>query len=133
MHPHIDLAPLAHAPLLVQLHVTTVAVALVGGAVQFAAKKGTAAHRALGWVWVVAMFSTAVISLFIRELNHGGFSPIHLFSLMTIFGAPMAVWLARTGRVASHQRAMRGLYVGLIIAGLIAIAPGRLVWAMFFG
>jgi uncharacterized membrane protein len=133
IEPHIDFTPLALSPLLVQLHVATVMTALAGGAVQFATPKGTTAHKVLGWIWVLAMFSTAVISLFIRELNHGAFSPIHLFSLMTIIGAPMAVWLARTGRIASHRRAMRGLYVGLVIAGVIAIAPGRLAWAMFFG
>jgi len=130
---HADFTPLMLAPLLTQLHVATVTVALVGGAVQFALPKGIAAHKIVGWIWAVAMFSTALISLFIRELNHGAFSPIHLFSLMTIVGVPLAVWLAKTGRIASHQRAMRGLYIGLIIAGVIATAPGRLVWDMFFG
>lgn len=130
---HADFAPFALAPLLVKAHLVTVAIAFIGGPIQFAMPKGTAAHRVVGWIWVTAMFSTAVISLFIRDINHGAFSPIHLFSLMTLIGVPLAVWLAVSGRVASHARAMRGLYIGLLIAGITVVAPGRLVWDMFFG
>jgi len=28
---------------------------------------------------------------------------------------------------------MIGLYIGLVIAGVTAIAPGRVIWDMFFG
>ncbi len=127
-----DLAPLlAQAPL-VQFHVATIVIALALGPVQFALPKGTRAHRVTGWIWVSAMFSTAIATLFIRDMNGGQFSPIHLFSLMSIVGVPMAVLAARHGRVAAHTRAMIGLYIGLIIAGVTAIAPGRLVWDVFF-
>ena len=127
-----DFGPLMAQSALVQFHVVTIAIALVLGPVQFALPKGTRAHRVTGWIWVSAMFSTAVATLFIRDMNHGQFSPIHLFSLMTLIGTPLAVLAARQGRVAAHTRAMIGLYVGLVIAGVTAIAPGRLVWEMFF-
>jgi uncharacterized membrane protein len=127
-----DLAPLLEHSLLVQAHVATVSLALVLGPVQFVLPKGTALHRTLGWSWSLAMFSTAVMTFFIRDMNNGAFSPIHLFSVMTLIGVPAAVWLARTGRIASHTRAMIGLYIGLVIAGVTAITPGRLIWDMFF-
>lgn len=127
-----DFDPLFAQTLLVQAHVVTVTLALVLGPVQFVLPKGTAPHRAIGWIWSLSMFSTAVMTLFIRNMNHGAFSPIHLFSLMTLIGVPMAVWLAKTGRIAAHTRAMVGLYIGLVIAGVTAIAPGRLIWDMFF-
>lgn len=127
-----DLSPLLRQSLLVQFHVVTVAVSLVLGPVQFVLPKGTGAHRLFGWIWSGAMFSTAVATFFIRDMRHGEFSPIHIFSLMTLIGAPVALWLARV-KVMSHARAMTGLYIGLVIAGLTAITPGRLIWDMFFG
>ena len=51
---------------------------------------------------------------------------------MALIGVPMALWLARV-KVMSHARAMVGLYIGLVIAGVTAIAPGRVIWNMFFG
>lgn len=127
-----DFGPLFAQRLLVQAHVVTMALALVLGPVQFVLPKGTVLHRTIGWIWSLSMLSTAVMTLFIRDMNNGAFSPIHLFSLMTFIGVPMAIWLARTGRIAAHTRAMIGLYIGLVIAGVTAIAPGRLIWEMFF-
>ena len=127
-----DFAPFFAQSLLVQFHVATVMLALVLGPVQFVMAKGTQAHRMVGWTWSVAMYATAISTLFIRDMNHGQFSPIHIFSLMAIIGLPLAIWAARKGRIAAHQRAMFGLYIGLVIAGLTAIAPGRRIWDMFF-
>ncbi|MGD9966714.1 MAG: DUF2306 domain-containing protein [Hyphomonadaceae bacterium] len=128
----LDLAPLLAQSWLVQFHVATVTAVLALGPVQFALPKGTGLHRALGWVWAIAMFSTAAATFFIRDMRDGQFSPIHLFSLMTFIGVPMALWLARV-KVMSHARAMIGLYLGLVIAGITAIAPGRVIWQMMFG
>ncbi|MGD9982378.1 MAG: DUF2306 domain-containing protein [Hyphomonadaceae bacterium] len=128
----VDLAPLMAQNWLVQFHIATVVAALALGPVQFALPKGTGFHRTLGWAWAGAMFSTAVATFFIRDMRDGQLSPIHIFSLMTFIGVPMALWLARV-KVASHARTMVSLYVGLVIAGVTAIAPGRLIWEMFFG
>lgn len=127
-----DFAPLFAMSALVQFHVYTVALALVLGPVQFALPKGTRAHRVIGYVWTAAMMSTAIATLFIRDMRDGAFSGIHLFSVMALIGLPLAVWRARVGDTMGHARAMIGLYVGLVIAGLTAIAPGRLIWEMFF-
>lgn len=127
-----DPGPLLRHGWLVQFHVATVIIALALGPVQFLLPKGRLHHRVLGWIWAVAMFSTAVATFFIRDMRDGQLSPIHIFSLMTFIGVPMALWLARV-KVASHARAMTGLYIGLVIAGVTAIAPGRLVWETFLG
>lgn len=127
-----DLGPLLAQSWLVQFHVATVAVALLLGPVQFVLPKGTGLHRVFGWVWAAAMLSTAVATFFIRDMRDGQFSPIHIFSVMALVGVPMALWLARV-KVMSHARAMIGLYIGLVIAGITAIAPGRVIWEMFFG
>lgn len=127
-----DLEPLFAQSLLVQFHVVTVAIALVLGPVQFVMPRGTRAHRVVGWIWVIAMLATATATLFIRDMIPGQFSPIHIFSVMTFVGVPFAVLAARSGNIAAHQRAMIGLYIGVVIAGVTAIAPGRLIWDMFF-
>lgn len=126
-----DLAPLMAQSWLVQFHVATVAVALVLGPLQFLLPKGTRLHRTFGWLWAAVMLSTAVATFFIRDMRDGQFSPIHIFSVMTLLGVPMALWLARV-KAMSHARAMVGLYIGLLIAGVTAIAPGRVIWEMFF-
>lgn len=133
IQPQLDLEPYWAAPGLIQFHLATVIVALVLGPIQFVMPKGTQGHRMLGWVWVLAMGSTAVSSLFIREINDGAFSPIHIFSVSTLICLPLAVWLARTGKVAAHRSTMIGLYIGLVIAGVLSAAPGRLTWDIFFG
>jgi len=127
-----DMSPLLAQSALVQFHVYTVAAALVLGPVQFVLAKGTALHRVVGWIWAGCMFSTAVATLFIRDMNNGAFSPIHIFSVMTLVLLPLAVWLARRGDASGHARSMIGLYIGLVIAGVTAIAPGRVIWEMFF-
>jgi uncharacterized membrane protein len=127
-----ELAPLLAQSWLVQFHIATVAIALALGPVQLVLPKGTGMHRTLGWTWAIAMFATAFATFFIRDMNDCQFSLIHIFSVMTFIGVPSALWLARV-KVMSHARAMVGLYIGLVIAGLTAIAPGRLIWEMFFG
>lgn len=133
VRPQLDFAPLWETTPQVQVHVLTVLAALLLGPVQFVLPKGTALHRAIGWVWVGSMLVTAVTSLFIREINPGGFSPIHIFSAYTFVSLPLGVWLARRGDVRAHRGVMTGLYIGLVIAGLLAAAPGRVIWDMFLG
>ncbi len=131
--PQLDAGALAGLSPAVQAHLLTALIALVAGPVQFVLPKGTRAHRVIGWIWVGAMFVTAVASLFIRDLNAGGFSPIHIFSLMAFVSLPLGVWLARRGDVASHRQCMIGLYIGLVIAGVLAAAPGRVLWDLLLG
>ena len=133
IRPQFDLEPFLRAPSLIQFHLATVMLALVLGPIQFVMPKGTPGHRMLGWTWVLAMAATAISSLGIRHINPGGLSPIHFFSFWTLVSLPLAVWLARRGMVRAHRGTMVGLYIGLVIAGVLSIAPGRLTWEMFFG
>lgn len=133
--PHApDLSLLMKAPVAVQLHVAAAVLALAIGTVLLVGVKGDRLHRALGWTWVVAMSTTAISSLFIRQINAGQLSFIHLISGWTIVALPMAVYAARRHRVRDHRRAMTGMFVGgLLVAGSLAFLPGRMMWAMVFG
>lgn len=129
-----DVSLLAEAPLAIQIHVVTAATALLIGTLLLLGVKGNRLHRTLGWTWVIAMATTAVSSLFIRQINPGSFSLIHLLSGWTIVGLPMAVYAARRHKVVEHRRAMTGMFVGgLLVAGALTFLPGRLMWRMFFG
>lgn len=129
--PQIGL--IAHAPIAIQLHLLAVLAALASGIMLLVGVKGSALHRALGWTWVIAMMTGAVSSLFIRMLNHGAFSYIHLLSGWAIITLPMGVAFARRHKVRHHARMMTGLFTGgLVVAGLFAFFPGRLMWRMFF-
>jgi uncharacterized membrane protein len=83
---------------------------------------------------VIAMATVAVSSFFIRTINPGSFSLIHLLSGWTLIALPMGIRHVRSGRVRAHGRTMAALFVGgLIIAGAFTFLPGRLMWAAFFG
>lgn len=135
LKPHApDLSLVAAAPTVVQVHLTAALTALAIGIVLMMRVKGTTLHKTLGWTWVVAMGITAVSSLFIRGMNPGHFSFIHLLSGWTIVALPGAVYAIRRGKVAAHRRAMTAMFVGgLLLAGLFTFIPGRLMWSVFMG
>jgi uncharacterized membrane protein len=135
IHPHPpQLWRMAAAGPVIQLHLAGVAVAILIGLVLLTGVKGTLTHRLLGWTWVLAMMTVAASSLFIRMINPGHFSFIHLLSGWTLIAAPMGVIFARRRKVRMHARMMTGLFTsGLFIAGLFAFMPGRLMWNLFFG
>jgi uncharacterized membrane protein len=129
-----DWALLARQPWVIQLHIAAALTALLLGTVQLVGIKGTGLHRLIGWSWVVAMFTVAVSSLFIRQINPGSFSLIHLLSGWTLIALPMALFAVRRGRIASHARGMTWTFIGgLIVAGAFTFLPGRLMWEVFFG
>jgi uncharacterized membrane protein len=118
-----------HWPLAIVLHVACAAGALLVGAAQFAGPKGNRRHRLLGWIWVALMSGVAATSIFIRDdgmPNLFGYTPIHLFTVLTIVTLPLAVLHARRRNVARHAASMKGLFVGgLLVAGLATLIPGR--------
>jgi uncharacterized membrane protein len=117
-----------------KLHVAAALTALLLGTVQLIGVKGTAAHRVIGWSWVVAMAIVAISSFFIRVMNPGALSLIHLLSGWTLIALPTGIWHVRSGRVRAHGRTMGALFLGgLVIAGGFTFLPGRLMWAVFFG
>lgn len=132
--PSFNPTPLLAQPLSVQLHVAGAVLALVVGAVILLLPKGTGFHRALGWTWVAAMVVVAVTSVVMIVDLGGGINPLHVFTAITA----LSLWAGLTGirrrDVTRHAGSMVGLYVGgLVIAGLFAFIPGRLMWHVVFG
>lgn len=116
------------APALIQIHTGSAAAALAVGAVQLVGPKGALPHRLLGTIWAGLMALVATTAIFIREVNDGNLSFIHLFIPLTLFGLvglARSVQLRQRGR---HRRIVLGLYFGaLVVPGLFAFLPGRLM------
>ncbi len=114
-------------------HLATILIATALTPVMLLRPRGDRLHRQLGYVWVAAMFVTAAISLDIRLINRGGFSPIHILSLFTMFQAPFIVWRARQHDWVRHRRAVRFMVAGaLLAAGFFTFPFGRLMGNWLF-
>ncbi|MBD8875652.1 DUF2306 domain-containing protein [Roseibium polysiphoniae] len=131
----MTIAPLLDAGWLVASHALAALTAFVLGAVQLAAPKGTLPHRTLGYVWVILMLWIAGSSFFIYEIRlWGPFSPIHILSLLALFGLISGVLEARRKDIREHRKTMILLYTGaLLIAGFFALMPGRTMRTVLFG
>jgi len=117
----------------IAIHLAAVAPAVIIGIAQLFLAKGTRPHKAMGWLWVLAMAVAAVSSFWIMELRKGaGFSVIHLLSAWTLISMSAAIWHIRRGNVRAHKRFMIGTFLGLVGAGLGALAPGRFVSQLLF-
>ena len=116
------------------VHLGTVIPAIPLGAYVLLRRKGGRVHRVLGRIWLGLMFTTAVSTLFIRHLNDGNLSFIHMFTLLTFIAIPQSILSARQGRIEKHKRQVAGFYAGsLLVAGMFSFLPGRLMWHWAFG
>jgi len=121
-------------PASVWFHLATVMVGLGLTPVMLLRRRGDGRHRLLGWVWAVAMMATALFSLAVRQINHGQFSFIHLFSVFTLAQVPVIVWSARRRNHKRHRRAVRGMVLGaLLIAGFFTFPFNRLLGQWLLG
>lgn len=129
-----DFGLIAQRPLPLQIHLYAAVAAFVVGLYQLIGPKGKTPHRLLGWLWVVLILITAISSFFLTGLNGDAYSFIHLLSGWTVVVAPMLVYAARTHNIKRHRNIAMGLFMGgLVVAGLFAFIPGRLLWQVFFG
>ena len=114
---------------LIALHAVGATVALiVGGYLVLRRRKGGLLHRRLGRLWMADMYWVAFSSFGIKRLTPGHFSWIHGLSAWTIISLTMAIWAARTHRLQLHRAWVVGTYLGLVGAGIAAVAfPVRLV------
>ncbi len=115
-------------PPLVWAHLVTIIGALALTVIQMWRAKGGRSHRAIGALWVSLMFGTALISIFIVEINDGGYSIIHVLSAWVMIQVPLIALAARKGQIRRHQNAARGMVVGaLLIAGFFTFPFDRLL------
>lgn len=97
-------------------------------------RRASRLHRQLGYVWVTALTVTAIDSFAIRLTNNGGFSFIHILSVVTLIALPILVTSARRHQHARHRRTVRGLVIGaLLTAGFFTFPFHRMLGSWLFG
>lgn len=130
----MDATALSISDPVIQIHAYSAVLALVLGAVVLLRRKGDRLHKAMGRTWIGVMAVVAISSFFITEVRmFGPYSLIHLLSAFTLFALVEAVWLARSGNIRGHRRAVATLYAGaLILAGAFTLLPGRRMHAVVF-
>ena len=119
------------------IHLATVVPAFILGTFLLLARKGSTRHKRLGAVYLVLMFITSWVTMFMsaevgpRFLHHFGW--IHLLSILTIITVPLSWNFARRKNIKGHRFTMMALYFGgLIIAGSFAFTPGRMLHGWIF-
>lgn len=116
------------------MHTAAAFAALGLGIAMFVRRKGTRSHKIIGRFFILFMAATAFSSLFIRMINDGRFSFIHLFVPLTAFAIWETIHFVRKGNITRHKRAVKGLFFGaLLIPGFLSFLPGRTMWHVFFG
>jgi uncharacterized membrane protein len=113
------------------IHLVSALAAVVIGGVMLTLKKGTPIHRIFGRLWVVLMLTAALVSFGIR--SSGDLSWIHLLSVWILFVLGMALYaVISRHNIKAHRIWMTGGYIGLVVAGALALLPDRrlgyLVW-----
>lgn len=130
----MNLSAFFNASPVIIIHALTAFVALGLGTAMFMRRKGTKSHKMIGRMFAVLMFVVAVSAIFIRNINDGGFSFIHIFVIVTFVALFQTFYHIRKGNIAKHKSAVKGLFFGaLLIPGLFSFMPGRLMWVTFFG
>ncbi|OYY71831.1 DUF2306 domain-containing protein [Sphingomonas sp. 28-63-12] len=123
----------AKIPINVWGHLGAMIVALALTPVMLLRRRGDRPHRLLGTIWVGAMLLTALISLTVRNSNHGNFSIIHILSVWVLIQVPLLWWSARTHRIARHRAGVRGMVFGaLLIAGFFTFPFNRMLGQFLF-
>lgn len=131
----MTLDPLFAEPAAIQMHAFAAMAAFGVALLQLSLPKGTPRHRLVGYLWVGLMLLVVIPSFWIHTIRQWGpWSWIHLLSIYTLVGLPVAVLHARAGRIDAHRNAMLGLILGaLVIAGFFTLWPGRVMHAVVFG
>jgi uncharacterized membrane protein len=110
---------------------------ILGGWMILFSTKGARSHRMVGRLYLALMGTTSIAALFVHQVNPEGpfgFSWIHLFVPLTLWGIAGALYGAHTHNVPMHRNSMIGTFIGgLVIAGGFAFAPGRIMHAILFG
>ncbi len=116
------------------IHTFAAFSSLAIGTAMWLSRKGTTPHKLMGRLFVLLMAVTAFSALFIRYINDGTFSFIHLFVPLTFFAIWETIYFVRKGNIKRHKRAVQGLFFGaLLIPGVLSFLPGRTMWTVFFG
>jgi uncharacterized membrane protein len=108
-------------------HLLIAVLAISFGIKNLISQKGTKTHKIVGWIWVLLMFYVALSSFWIKKINEGYYSVIHLLSIYVLVTITLGIYFLRKGNVKLHKSFMFGNLIGLIVAGIFTLLPGRYI------
>ena len=124
----------AEVPAFAWAHIATIVIAVTLTPVMLLRPRGDRLHRRLGWAWVSAMALTAALTFWIRGINQGSLSLIHILSAWTLIQVPLIVWSARAHNHRRHRNSVRSMVIGaLLVAGIFTFPFDRLLGRWLFG
>ncbi len=130
----MNLDTIVSASPVIQIHLAAALLALGLGIVMWRRPKGTKSHKITGRLFMALMLVTALTAIFIREINRGQFSWIHIFVPLTLIGIVQALWAIKNRNIKKHVHHVRNLFFfALLIPGVFSFMPGRRLFAVFFG
>ena len=126
---------------IIYVHAALALLAIPLGLYIFITKKGTMNHRILGRTWVTVLIIVSLTAVFIKTINPGQYSLIHLLIPYTIGSLIYSIWNIRKFKKTKiesykikHMHSMIGVYIGaLLIAGAFTLMPGRFFHEIIFG
>ncbi|MGR3433300.1 MAG: DUF2306 domain-containing protein [Shimia sp.] len=123
----MTLAPFLAAAPAIQIHAALALVALLTGPLALWRRRRDRLHKAVGYVWVVAMGGAALSAFAIpSHFSPIGLGPIHLLSVYALTGLWQAMRAIFRRDVATHREVMANMYVrGVCLAGAFNLLPGR--------
>lgn len=102
----------------ITVHLVSVLLAFVIGAVNLVQKKGTPLHKLFGRVWIPLIFVASFASFF--SLANGTFGWIHLIPVVNIIYVVLSYMAVRRGNIKVHQGFIIAAYIGTLVAGIMA-------------
>ena len=81
--------------------------------------------QVFGWFWIISMAYVSISSFWIRSLNEGNYSFIHILSIWTLICLVLGIYYIRKKKRKMHYAFTIGPYIGLLIAGILTLLPGR--------
>ena len=149
----MTLEPLLEAEPLIRIHTVIAMAAILVGAVQLGAPKGTVPHRTLGWTWVALIAAMLITAYFNAHISlwdpfgpgvccKGGTcvrqsnicASVHMISTYFLLVLPFGVLHARRLDIVLHRRAMLWLYLGVLLVGTaFTFLPHRIMHDVAFG
>ena len=76
-------------------HILLAIFAVFFGLKNLISKKGDKTHKVIGWIWVLLMLYVSISSFWIKELNDGTYSWIHLLSVWVIISLALAIYFIK--------------------------------------
>ena len=133
----MTLAPLIAVPMYIQVHLISALMVMALSPLQFwGLRKGSTAHRAVGYAWLLAMLVVAISSFWIKSVfpvQLFGYGLIHLLSLLALYSIYSIVTQARSHNIIGHRKAVKALSIGFWLAAVFTFAPPRILWQIVIG